>query len=64
VLAKCSTSVARKPTLYRVWAALLIVIAAAPDLEPLGHLDPPNLQPTPRTILGILAGVVSISSPP
>ena len=47
----------RKPTLYRVLAALLIVIAAALTLSHLGHLDPPNLQPAPRTILGILAGV-------
>jgi hypothetical protein len=52
VLAKCSTSVARKPTLYRVWAALLIVIAAALTLSHLGHLDPPNLQPAPRTFSG------------
>jgi hypothetical protein len=26
-------------------------------LSHLGHLDPPNLQPAPRTIFGILAGV-------
>jgi hypothetical protein len=33
----------RKPTLYRVLAALLIVIAAALTWSPLGRLDPPNL---------------------
>ena len=46
-----------KPTLQRVRAALLTVIAAALTCSHLGHLDPPNLQPAPRTILGILAGV-------
>jgi uncharacterized protein len=43
-------------TLYRVLAALLIVIAAALILSHLGNLDPPNLQPAPRTIFGIRAG--------
>jgi hypothetical protein len=47
----------RKRTLYRVLAALLIVIAAALTWSHLGHLDPLNLKPAPRTILGILAGV-------
>ena len=47
----------RKGTLQRVRAALLIVIAAALTCSHLGHLDPPDLQPAPRTILGILAGV-------
>ena len=44
-------------TLYRVLAALLIVIAAALTLSHLGNLDPPNLQPAPRTILGVGVGV-------
>ena len=44
-------------TLYRVLAALLIVIAAALTLSHLGNFDPPNLQPAPRTIFGIRAGV-------
>jgi uncharacterized membrane protein YfcA len=35
----------------------VIVIAAVLTWSHLGHLDPPNLQPAPRTILGILAGV-------
>jgi hypothetical protein len=43
-----------RATLYRVLAALLIVIAAALTWSHLGHLDPLNLQPAPRTILGIL----------
>jgi uncharacterized membrane protein YfcA len=50
-------NVCRWPTLQRVLAALPIVIAAALARSHLGHLDPPNLQPAPRTILGILAGV-------
>jgi uncharacterized protein len=47
----------RKLTLYRVLAALLIVIAAALTWSHVGHLEPPNLQPAPHTILGILASV-------
>ena len=35
----------------------MIVIAVVLTWSHLGHLDPPNLQPAPRTILGILAGV-------
>jgi uncharacterized membrane protein YfcA len=46
-----------RATLYRVLAALLIVIAAALTLSHLGNFDPPNLQPAPRTIFGIRAGV-------
>jgi hypothetical protein len=46
------SALCRKPALYRVRAALLIVIAAALALSHLGHLDPRNLQPAPRTILG------------
>jgi len=54
---RCRPPVIRRPTLQRVRAALLIVIAAALTCSHLGHLDPPNLQPAPRTILGTLAGV-------
>jgi uncharacterized protein len=43
-----------RATLYRVLAALLIVIAAALTWS---HLDPLNLQPAPRTILGDPVGV-------
>jgi hypothetical protein len=32
-------------------------MAAALTLSHLGNLDPPNLQPAPRTIFGIRAGV-------
>jgi hypothetical protein len=50
-------------TLYRVLAALLIVIAAALILSHLGNLDPPNLQPARAPSSGSAPVSVSASSP-
>jgi uncharacterized protein len=47
----------RSATLYRVLAALLVLIAAALASSHLGHLDPLTIQPVPRAIIGLLAGV-------
>ena len=52
-----TTSEVQYATLYRVLAALLVVIAPALTWSHVGHLDPLNLQPAPHTILGILASV-------
>jgi hypothetical protein len=47
----------RSATLYRVLAALLVLIAAALASSHLGHLDPLTIQPVPRAIIGLLVGV-------
>ena len=47
----------RSATLYRVLAALLVLIAAALAWSHFGHLDPLTIQPVPRAVIGVLAGI-------
>jgi uncharacterized protein len=47
----------RSATLYRVLAALLVLIAAALAWSHFGKLNPLTIQPVPRTIIGVLAGI-------
>lgn len=47
----------RSATLYKTLAALLILIAAALAYTHLGDVDGLHLDPVPRTILGLIAGV-------
>ena len=47
----------RSATIYRVLAALLALIAAVLAWSHIGHLDPLTIQPVPRAIIGVLAGI-------
>jgi uncharacterized membrane protein YfcA len=47
----------RSATLYRVLAVLLVLIAVALAWNHLGDLNPLELHPLPRTLLGLAAGV-------
>ena len=47
----------RSATLYRVVAALLVLIAIALAWNHFGDLNPIFLDPVPRTLLGLAAGV-------
>lgn len=52
----------RSATLHRVLVALLVLIAAALAWHHFGHLDPLLLEPVPRTLLGVAAGIGVIAS--
>jgi uncharacterized membrane protein YfcA len=47
----------RSATIYRVLAALLVLIAAVLAWSHFGHLDPLTIQPILRAIIGVLAGI-------
>ena len=47
----------RSATLYRVVAALLVLIAIALAWNHFGDVNPIFLDPVPRTLLGLAAGV-------
>ena len=47
----------RSATIYRVLATLLILIAAVLAWSHIGHLDPLTIQPVPRAVIGVLAGI-------
>jgi len=47
----------RSATIYSVLAALLALIATVLAWSHIGHLDPITIQPVPRAIIGVLAGI-------